>query len=95
MRFEPLHAGVLIKMTEVKDKSIGGIILPGSAQERPQDGQVVATGKGLPLPDGSIREMSIGVGDRVLLPKMIGVTIYLDGVPYVLAQEDEILGRFI
>jgi chaperonin GroES len=95
MKFEPLHAGVLIKMPEVKAKSEGGIILPGSAQEKPLDGIVVAVGQGAPLADGDTREMTIKVGDRVLLPKMIGVTLHLDGKPFVLAQEDEILGRFV
>ena len=92
MNFQPLHDRVLVKRTEREETTSGGIIIPESAKEKPQEGEVIAVGKGKKLENGSRQEMDVTAGDKILFGKYSGNEIKMDGVEYVILREDEILG---
>merc|ERR1711976_618486 len=79
MSIRPLHDRVLVRRAEEETKSAGGIVLPGSAQEKPMQGEIIAVGKGKILTDGSIRLLDVKVGDKVLFGKYSGTEVKLDG----------------
>lgn len=91
MNVRPLHDRVLIQRVESETKSAGGIIIPDNAKEKPLEGEIVAVGKGKVLDDGSVREMSVKVGDRVLFAKYAETEIKIDGTNYLLLREDDLL----
>ncbi len=91
---KPLHDRVLVKRTESEEKTAGGIILPDSAQEKPQQGEVVAVGKGALKEDGSVIPMEIKVGDKILFAKWGGTEITLDGQELLVMKESDILAVF-
>ena len=88
----PLHDRVLVQPAEEKETMSGGIIIPDSAKEKPQEGVIVAVGAGKNLDDGSVRELAVKVGDKVIYSKYGGTEIKFDGQEYLLMREDDILG---
>jgi chaperonin GroES len=92
MKFRPLHDRVLIKRIEEQETVRGGIIIPDTAKEKPQEGEVVAAGTGKRLENGTVTPLEVKEGDRVLFGKYSGTEIKLDGAEYLILREDEILG---
>ena len=91
MKIRPLHDRVLITRTEEEEKTSGGIIIPDSAKEKPQEGTVIATGKGKIREDGTISPLDVVEGDRVLFGKYAGTDVTLDGTDYTILREEDIL----
>lgn len=92
MKFRPLHDRVLVKRTENEQTTSGGIIIPDSAKEKPQEGSVVAVGEGKKLDNGQRQAMDVKAGDKVLFGKYSGSEIKMEGEEFVILREDEILG---
>lgn len=92
MTVRPLHDRVLIKRIEEQETVRGGIIIPDSAKEKPQEGEVVAVGSGKRLEDGTVLPLEVQAGDRVLFGKYSGTEIKLENEEYLILREDEILG---
>jgi chaperonin GroES len=93
MKIRPLHDRVLVKRIEPKDQtSPGGIIIPETAKEKPQEGEVVAVGSGKILEDGKVQPMNVKVGDRILFGKYAGSDVKIDDDEYLIMREDDILG---
>jgi len=92
MTFKPLHDRVLVQRIEEAEQQRGGIIIPDTAKEKPQQGRVIAVGKGKVTEDGKILPIELKVGDTVLFGKYSGAEIKLDGEEYLIVREDEILG---
>ena len=92
MAFKPLHDRVLVRRVEGDEKTAGGLIIPDSAKEKPQEGEVVAVGNGKRLDDGTQVALDLKKGDRVLFGKYSGSEIKLDGIEHLILREDEILG---
>jgi len=92
-RIRPLYDRVVVKRVEDKESAMqGGLYIPDSAKEKPQEGEVVAVGKGKRLEDGKLVALDVQVGDRILFGKYSGSDIKLDGEEYMIMREDEILG---
>ncbi|HUZ45014.1 MAG TPA: co-chaperone GroES [Terriglobia bacterium] len=92
MKLRPLHDRILIKRVEEKETVKGGIIIPDTAKEKPQEGEVVAVGAGKKTEDGKLIPLDVKAGDRVLFGKYSGNDIKIDGQEYLILREDEILG---
>ena len=92
MKIRPLGDRILVKRIEEEEKSKGGIIIPDSAKEKPQEGKVVAVGKGKIADDGKVIAMEVKEGDRVLFGKYSGTEVKLDGEEHLIMREDDILG---
>ncbi|MBF0290690.1 MAG: co-chaperone GroES [Nitrospinae bacterium] len=92
VKIRPLGDRVLIQPAEAKETMKGGIIIPDSAKEKPQEGAVVAAGPGKILEDGKVRPMSVKKDDKVIYSKYAGTEVKLDGEEYLLMREDDILG---
>jgi chaperonin GroES len=92
MKFRPLHDRVLIERLEQDDKTAGGIIIPDTAQEKPMEGVVVATGSGAKSEDGTVHPLEVQAGDRVLFGKWSGTEVKVDGVDYLILKESDIMG---
>jgi len=92
MKFRPLHDRVLIKVLDSEEKTSGGIIIPDTAKEKPQEGEVVAVGPGAKLEDGIISPMDVKVGDIVLFGKWSGTEVKIDGTEYSIMKESDIMG---
>jgi len=92
MTVRPLHDRVLIQRIEEKETIRGGIIIPDSAKEKSQEGEVIAVGNGKVLDDGTIRPIEVKPGDRILFGKYSGTEIKIDGQDYIILREDEIIG---
>ena len=92
MDMRPLHDRVLIKRIEEQESVRGGIIIPDSAKEKPQEAEVVAVGSGKRLEDGTVQPLEVQAGDRVLFGKYSGPEIKLENEEYLILREDEILG---
>ena len=92
MKIKPLNDRVLVLRTEQEEKTIGGIIIPDTAKEKPQEGKVVAAGPGKMGDDGKRIPMELKKGDRVLFAKYAGSEIKVDGVEHIFMREDDILG---
>jgi len=91
-KIRPLYDRVVVQRVEEKETVRGGIIIPDSAKEKPQEGKVLAVGKGKMLEDGRVVPLDVQVGQRVLFGKYSGNDIKLDGEEYTLMREDEVLG---
>ena len=91
MAIQPLGDRILIKLMDEPEKSAGGIILPDTAKEKPQEGKVVAVGKGRLLEDGTVRPLEVKVGDTVLFAKYSGTEINEDQKEFTILREDDIL----
>ena len=92
MKFRPLQDRILVKRVDSEVKTAGGIIIPNSAQEKPQEGLVVAMGNGKRLEDGTQIPMDLAEGDRILFGKYSGSEFKIDGEDHLILREDEILG---
>ncbi len=90
-KVRPLYDRVLVKRTESEAKTAGGIILPDSAQEKPQEGEIVAAGNGTLKDDGNIQPLQVKVGDKILFAKWSGTEIKLDGDELLVMKESDIL----
>ena len=91
VKIRPLQDRILVKQLEEEEKTAGGIIIPDTAKEKPQQGKVVAVGKGKILEDGSVRPLDIKVGDRILFEKYAGTTVKIGGEEYMIMREDDVL----
>ena len=91
MKFRPLYDRVLVKRVEAEQKTSGGLYIPDSAKEKPLEAEIIAVGQGKQLDDGSRRELSVSVGDRVLFGKYTGDEIKLDGEEHIILRESDIL----
>ena len=91
MKIRPLQDRVLVRRTEEEEKTTGGIIIPDTAKEKPQEGIVIATGKGRVREDGKITPLDVAEGDRVLFSKYGGSEVTLDGEEYTILREEDIL----
>lgn len=91
-KFRPLQDRILIKRIDHEEKTSGGIIIPDSAKEKPQEGEVVAVGNGKRMEDGKVLPLDIKTGDRILFGKYSGSEIKIDGEEHLILREDEVLG---
>lgn len=92
MKFRPLHDRVLVRRIEAEAKTAGGIIIPDSAQEKPQEGEVVAVGTGSKAEDGKVTPLDVKAGDKILFGKWSGTEIKVDGEELLIMKESDILG---
>ena len=93
MDIRPLHDRIVVKRLDEQDeKTAGGLIIPDTAKEKPQQGEVVAVGNGKRTEDGKVLPMDVKIGDRILFGKYSGSDIKLDGTEYLIMREDEVLG---
>ena len=92
MAFRPLHDRVLIRRVESEEKTVGGIIIPDTAKEKPMEGEVVAAGPGARAEDGKLQPMDVRTGDRVLFGKWSGTEVKLDGEELMIMKETDIMG---
>ena len=92
MHFRPLHDRILIKRIEEKEAAKGGIIIPDTAKEKPQEGEVVAVGHGKKTEEGKVLALDVRAGDRILFGKYSGAEIKIDGQEYLILREEEVLG---
>jgi len=92
MDIRPLHDRIVVKRIEEKEVKAGSLYIPDSAKEKPQEGEVVAVGKGKRNEDGKLIPLDVQVGDRILFGKYSGSDIKIDGTEYMIMREDEVLG---
>ena len=92
MKFRPLHDRVLVRRIEAEEKTRGGIIIPDTAKEKPQEGEVVAVGAGTINEKGEIRPLDVKAGDRILFGKWSGTEVKLDGEELLIMKESDIMG---
>ena len=92
MKFRPLHDRVVLKRIEAEEKSSGGIIIPDTAKEKPQQGEVVAVGPGGRDEAGELIPIDLKAGDRVLFGKWSGTEVKIDGVEYLIMKESDVMG---
>jgi chaperonin GroES len=92
MNIRPLHDRIIVERLEEETKTAGGLIIPDTAKEKPQQGKVIAVGKGKVTEDGKVLGMDVKVGDRVLFGKYAGTEIKIEGKEYMMMREDDVLG---
>ena len=92
MKFRPLHDRVLVRRIEQQEKTAGGIIIPDTAKEKPQEGEVIAAGAGIKGEDGKITPLDVKAGDRILFGKWSGTEVRVDGEDLLIMKESDILG---
>ena len=92
MKFRPLHDRVLVRRVEAEETTAGGIIIPDTAKEKPQEGQVVAVGGGARADDGKVTPLDVKAGDRILFGKWSGTEVVLEGEDLIIMKESDILG---
>jgi chaperonin GroES len=92
MKIRPLYDRIVVKRIEEQETSRNGILIPDSAKEKPQEGEVIAIGKGKRLDDGQITALDVKAGDRILFGKYSGNEIKLDGTEYIIMREEDVLG---
>jgi chaperonin GroES len=92
MKFRPLHDRVVVKRVEQEEKTKGGIIIPDTAKEKPQEGEVIAVGPGARNEDGEIVPLDVKAGDRVLFGKWSGTEVKIDGEDLLIMKESDLLG---
>ncbi len=92
MKIRPMNDRVLVKRLEPKEQVRGRIIIPDTAKEKPQEGEVVAVGQGKTLEDGKVQQMSVKAGNKILFGKYAGTDVKIDDVEYIIMKEDDILG---
>ena len=88
----PLQDRVIVKRLDAEEQTAGGIIIPDTAKEKPQEGEVVAVGPGKRQDNGSLQEMGVKQGDKILFSKYGGTDVKIDGTAYLIMREDDILG---
>jgi chaperonin GroES len=92
MGFRPLHDRVLVRRVEAEEKTLGGIIIPDTAKEKPMEGEVVAVGPGARGEDGTVQPLDVKAGDRVLFGKWSGTEVKLDGEELIIMKESDLMG---
>jgi chaperonin GroES len=92
VKLTPLHDRILVRRVEQEETTRGGIVIPDTAKDKPQEGEVIAAGKGKINEDGKLRPLDVKEGDRILFGKYAGSEIKLDGEEFVIMREDEVLG---
>ena len=92
MTFRPLHDRVLVRRIEAAEKSAGGIIIPDTAKEKPQEGEVVAIGTGARAESGTITPLDLKAGDKILFGKWSGTEVKLNGEDLIIMKESDVLG---
>jgi len=92
MKIRPLYDRIVVKRVEQEEQKFGGLFIPDSAKEKPQEGEVVAVGKGKRLEDGKVIPLDVQVGDRILFGKYSGSDIKLEQDEFLIMREDEVLG---
>ncbi|MDR6151415.1 chaperonin GroES [Sphingomonas sp. SORGH_AS742] len=92
MNFRPLHDRVLVRRVEAEEKTAGGIIIPDTAKEKPQEGEVVAAGSGAKAEDGKLTPLDVKAGDRILFGKWSGTEVKVNGEDLLIMKESDILG---
>ena len=92
MNFRPLHDRVLVKRVDAEEKTVGGIIIPDTAKEKPMEGEVVAIGSGARNEAGTIVPLDVKKGDRILFGKWSGTEIRVDGQDYLVMKESDVMG---
>ena len=91
-KLTPLHDRILVKRIEEQESVRGGIIIPDTAKEKPQEGEVIAVGKGKINEDGKVFPLDVKAGDRILFGKYAGAEVKIDGEEFLIMKEDEVLG---
>lgn len=91
-KFTPLHDRILVRRVEEAETTRGGIIIPDTAKDKPQEGEVIAVGKGKINEEGKVRPLDVKEGDRILFGKYSGTEIKIDGEELVIMREEEVLG---
>ena len=91
MKIRPLYDRILVKRIEEQNKTAGGLFIPDSAKEKPQEALVVAVGNGKVIEDGSLRKLEVKAGDKILFSKYSGNEIKIDGTEHLILREDDIL----
>ena len=92
MNFRPLHDRVLVRRVEAEEKTAGGIIIPDTAKEKPQEGEVIAVGSGTLNDKGELRPLDVKAGDRILFGKWSGTEVKVNGEDLIIMKESDILG---
>jgi chaperonin GroES len=92
MKIRPLQDRIIVKRIDEEETSAGGIIIPDTAKEKPQEGRVTAVGKGKLRDDGTLQKLDVKKGDRVLFGKFSGTEVTLDGSEHLIIREDDVLG---
>ena len=92
MGFRPLHDRVLVRRVEAEEKTAGGIIIPDTAQEKPQEGEVISVGSGARAEDGKVTPLDVKQGDRILFGKWSGTEVKIDGEDLLIMKESDIMG---
>ncbi|MBO4225770.1 co-chaperone GroES [Bradyrhizobium neotropicale] len=92
MHFRPLHDRVLVRRLDAEEKTAGGIIIPDTAKEKPQQGEIVATGPGARNEQGQLVQLDVKAGDRVLFGKWSGTEVKIDGEEFLIMKESDLLG---
>ncbi|WP_205479011.1 co-chaperone GroES [Sphingomonas arenae] len=92
MAFRPLHDRVLVRRVEAEEKTAGGIIIPDTAKEKPQEGEVIAVGTGARSENGTVTPLEVKAGDRILFGKWSGTEVKVDGEDLLIMKESDILG---
>ena len=92
MKFRPLHDRVLVRRVEQDEKTVGGIIIPDTAKEKPMEGEIVAVGSGTRQEDGSVIPLDVKAGDRILFGKWSGTEVKIDGEELLIMKESDLLG---
>ena len=92
MKIRPLYDRILVKRIEEQNKTAGGLFIPDTAKEKPQEALVVAVGNGKVIEDGSLRKLEVKAGDKILFSKYSGNEIKIDGAEHLILREDEVLG---
>ncbi len=92
MAFRPLHDRVLVRRIEANEKTAGGIIIPDTAKEKPQEGEVVAAGSGAKAEDGKVTPLDVKAGDKILFGKWSGTEVKINGEDLLIMKESDILG---
>ena len=92
MHFRPLHDRVVVRRIEAEEKTSGGIIIPDTAKEKPQEGEIVAVGPGARAEDGTVTALDVKAGDRILFGKWSGTEVRIDGEELLIMKESDILG---
>ena len=92
MTFRPLHDRVLVRRIEAEEKTAGGIIIPDTAKEKPQEGEVIAVGPGARDESGKLVPLDVKVGDRILFGKWSGTEVKLDGEDLLIMKESDVMG---
>ena len=92
MKFKPLGDRILIKQLEAKEQTKGGIVIPDTVKEKPQEGEIIAVGEGKKNSEGKVVSLSLKVGDKVLYGKYSGTEVVVDGEDYLIVREEDVLG---